>query len=756
MKLIWYFFSLALLAPVTTISSDVQNPRADLVRKGSNADWLPANKSGFGTSYSTSSKVWFTLEGGRLSEVYYPRLDTPSVRNLDFVVTDGQSFAVRAQDESTSTRLVNTAHGRKDHGGWREQADAPHSLTYQIVNTDTANRWRLTTTFVTDPFRPTLLIDVKFTSLNGQTYQLYLVYQPQLNNPVIAAPLNESGVTQGNALLATDAQMQVASALVASPPFTETSNGYLGPSDGWTDLNQHYQLTAQSRSASNGTVVQTGRLPLSGLNGSQDLTLALGFASAESAALHTANASLRAGFDKVSEEYAEGWAKYLDSLRDPPSSLSTKHERQLYAASAMVLAASEDKTYRGAFIASPTMPWAFGTGLINPSGNYHAVWPRDLYEIVTALIVDGDLSGAGRGLDYLFNVQQKPDGSFPQNTKVDGTPVFPGLQLDEVAYPLILAYQLGHKDPNTWSQHVKPAANFLLNFVSPQGHPAPYTPQDRWEEQNGYSPSSIASEIAGLVCAADIARANGDAGSVQRYLAAADSWRSQVEKWTVTKNGPYRPLPYYIRLTKDGNPNAGVTYNLGNGGPNVDQRKVADAGFLELVRLGIKPAYDGVILNSLKIVDAQLASTTSNGRFWHRYTEDGYGETSTGTAWAPMPSDTFMTHGRLWSILAGERGEYDLAAHNELGAKACLMAISRAANDGDLFSEQVWDNQPPAGRHGFASGAATTSATPLAWAHAQFIRLAFDIAAGRLVEQPSIVAQRYLHRQPASLIRRGG
>jgi glucoamylase len=734
MKLTWNCFSLALLAVVTAIS-------APALEQSLTPDWLPANKSGFGTSYTTASNVWFTLEGGRLSEVYYPRLDTPSVRNLDFVVTDGQSFAVRAQDESTSlTRLVNPHHRRKERHGWREDGDDPSSLTYQIFNTDRANRWRLATTFVTDPSRPTLLIDIEFTSLNGQPYQLYAVYQPQLNNPLIAAPLKESGVTQGNALLASDAQRQVASALVASPAFTETSNGYLGTSDGWTDLSQHYRLTVHDSSAPNGTVVQTGRLPLTGLKGSQHLTLALGFASAKPVALDTANASLGAGLNQVSEEYAEGWDKYLDSLRDPPPSLSTRHERQLYAVSAMVLAACEDKTYRGAFVASPTMPWAFGTGMINPSGVYHAVWSRDLYEIVTALIVDGDLAGAGRALDFLFNVQQKPDGSFPQNTKVDGTPVFPGLQLDEVADPIILADQLGRKDATTWMQHVKPAANFLVNF-------GPYTPQERWEEQNGYCPSSLASEIAGLVCAAKIAQANGDAVSAQRYLATADSWQSQVEKWTVTKNGPYRPLPYYLRLTKDGNPNAVTTYNLGNGDPrNIDQRKVVDAGFLELVRLGIIPAYDGVVINSLKVVDAQLATTTSNGMFWHRYNDDGYGETSAGAPWAVTSPDTFTTHGRLWPILAGERGEFNLAAHNLSGAKACLVAISRTANDGDLLAEQVWDNQLPGSQHGFTSGTGTTSATPLAWTHAQFIRLAFDVAAGRLLEQPPIVAQRYLHR----------
>jgi glucoamylase len=744
--LVLLVFLTAISASATGESSIPAHYQPNNAGKGSRANWLPANKTGFGTSYSTASNVWFTLQDGRLSEVYYPRLDTPSVRNLDFVVTDGQSFAVRVQDASTSlTGLANPDYQRrKALHAWFKTEEVADSLTYQIVNTDTAKRWRLTTTFVTDPSRPTLLIDVEFVSLDGRPYQLYAIYQPQLNNPLIEAPLKESGVTKGSALLASDEQMQVASALVAFPALTETSNGYLGTSDGWTELSQHYQLTAHGSSAPNGTVVQTGRLPVTGLRGSQHLTLALGFGSTEAAAIVAANASLGTGFDQISEEYVKGWDGYLNSLLEPPSSLFTHDQRQLYAVSAMVLAASEDKTCRGAFIASPTMPWAFGTGLLNPSGVYHAVWSRDLYEIVTALIVDGDLGGARRGLDYLLNVQQKPDGSFPQNSKVDGMPVFPNLQLDEVADPIILAYQLGRKDPITWSQHIKPAADFLVNFVSSDRHHAPYTPQERWEEQCGYSPSSIASEIAGLVCAADIAQANGDVASTQLYLRTADCWQSQVEKWTVTQNGPYGRLPYYLRLTKDGNPSAGTAYDLGNGGPRIDQRAVADAGFLELVRLGIKPAYDLVIINSLRVIDAQADPTTPHGLFWHRYTHDGYGEMSTGAPWALTQSATCMTHGRLWPILTGERGEYDLAAHNAFGAEAHLIALSCSANAGDLLPEQVWDDQPPAGVPMLARGFGTSSATPLAWTHAQFIRLAFDIAAGRLLEQPSIVADRYL------------
>jgi glucoamylase len=720
-------------------------PGNSLARKGANADWLPANKTGFGTSHTTASNVWFTLQNGRLSEVYYPRVDTPSVRNLDFIVTDGKSFATRAQDASTSlTRLVNPSHpGDHNQPGLDAGTGGPGSLTYQIVNLDRGGRWRLTTTFVTDPARPTLLIDIEFTSLNGKPYQLYAVYQPQLNNPWVAAPLDESGKTKGKALVASDKNLQVVSALMAAPDFTETANGYLGTTDGATDLTQHYQLTTNDDSAPNGTVVQTGRLPLTGAT--QHLTLALGFASTESEALAGAKNSLAAGFNRVAQEYADGWNKYLQSLRPAPPTLSSRQERQLYAVSAMVLAASEDKIYRGAFIASPSIPWAFGTGLINPSGPYHGVWSRDLYEIATALIADGDLDGAGRALDYILNVQEKDDGSCPQNTMVDGTPIFHSVQLDEVSDPILLAYQLGRKDAGSWSQHIKPAADFLLKFAPLAERPAPYTLQERWEEQSGYSPACIASEVAALVCAADIARANGDTDSAKRYLETADSWRSQIEKWTVTTNGPYSTSPYYLRLTKDGRPDSATTYNLGNGGP-IDQRKVVDPSFLELVRLGIKPASDQVISNSIKVVDAQLSVTTSAGKFWHRYTDDGYGETASGAPWTLTPPDSGATDGRLWPIFAGERGEYEIAARNLSAAQADLLAMASTANEGDLLPEQVWDNQPPAGQPGFVAGTGTTSATPLAWTHAQFIRLAFDLAAGRLLEQPSIVAERYLGR----------
>ncbi len=688
---------------------------------GAKADWLPADKQGFGTSRTHASLVWFTLEHGELSEIYYPRLDTPSFRDLQFVVTDGRTFA--APERTTTTQRYGLVDG--------------HSLIYEQVNTDRAHSWRLTKTYVTDPARSSVVMRVRFQSLTSRAYRLYVLADPSLSND----GMHDTGTCAHGALLSTDGAM--AAAVLSQPAMTQTSCGYKGSSsDGGTDLAQHYRLTAHYRSAPDGNVIETGLTPLTGRPGHQQLTLSVSFAGGTAGASSAARASLVTGFTRLAGVYARGWHHYLASLRTPPATLTTAAERREYAVSQMVLAASEDKTHPGAFVASPTMPWAWGTGLSTPSDAYHLVWSRDLYEIATALIADGDTAGARRALHFLFFRQQKADGSFPQNSDVTGAPKWTNLQLDEVADPIILAEQLRAFDAATLT-HVKQAADFIVGWHDDQGHTAPYTPEERWENQAGYSPATIASEIAGLVCAADIAKRNGDTADAARWLATADDWRAHVNGWTVTTTGPYGPR-YYLRLTKDGNPNAGTMYSIGDGGPAaIDQRHVVDPSFLELVRLGIKSAHDPVIVNTVRVVNQQLGVSTPRGTFWHRYTSDGYGEQRNGQPWnIGFPPGSQTTIGRLWPIFAGERGEYELLA----GASAApsLLAMSRTANAGGLLPEQVWDQNPPSGQPGFAPGTPTFSATPLAWTHAQFIRLAWSIAAGAPVEQPSVVACRYV------------
>lgn len=678
---------------------------------GATALWTAGNKDGFGTSTTLRSKAWFTLGGGELTEVYYPNLGTPAVRDLQFVVTDGKSWVERESEDTNRTLALTD----------------PRSLSYQQVNTDLAGRFRITKRYTTDPSRSALLMRVHFESLTKQRLRLYVLYDPSLSGNGD----DDSGSTVGAAVLTSDAK--AASALVAAPAFTKTSSGYLGTSDGWTDLRSDYAMDWNYTSAPNGNVVQTGRLALTGKSGSQDATLALGFGGSASEALNGANASLAAGFSATQLAYQSRWHDYLAG-RARPSSVAGHEE--LYDVSLMVLAASEDKTYRGAFIASPTMAWVWGQ-IPGYNGPYHLVWSRDLYEMATAELAAGDRAAAGRGLDYLWTRQQKPDGCLPQNSNLDGSPHWDGLQLDEVADPILLSWQLGRIDAGTWS-HVQRAADCILAN-------GPVT-QERWENATGYSPASIAAEIAGLVCAAQIAQANGANADAARYLSTADDWRAQLHNWTVTTKGPLSSSPYFLRLSVDGDANAGTAYTLSDGGPTVDQRTVVDTSFLELVRLGVLRADDPAVLSTLPMVDRELGVNTPSGQFWHRYNHDGYGETLDG-----RPFGTNDGVGRLWPIFAGERGEYELAASQLSGdltagraaAIKRLDAIANTANDGFMLPEQVWDDNPPSGTAGRLPGTGTGSATPLGWTHAQFIRLAWSIDAGRPVERPSVVSCRY-------------
>jgi glucoamylase len=405
----------------------------------------------------------------------------------------------------------------------------------------------------------------------------------------------------------------------------------------------------------------------------------------------------------------------------------------LYRQSLMVLAASEDKINRGASIASPSMPWVWGTLTLagtETSGPYHLVWPRDFYHVATAQKAAGDDAAAARLLDYLWRVQ-KADGSWWQNTKVDGTKYWTSLQLDEVALPIVLAWWLGRTGADDW-RHVERAADFILLR-------GPKTEQERWENQDGWSPNTIATQIAGLVTAADIARRNGDVAKAARYEEVADGWQRSVESWTATTTGPYDPKPYYLRVAKDRNPDESERYELGdNRSEEVDQRTIVDNSFLGLVLFGVKPWNDPVVLNSLAVGDAQLAVDTPAGRIWRRFSFDGYGETATGADWDIFPSADDQTFGRAWPLLAGERGEYELLAGRD--ATPHLRTIAATANDGLMLPEQVWDGRPPTGA---PPGTGTRSATPLAWTHAQYIRLAWSIAAGTPIERPSIVACRY-------------
>ncbi|HWX55993.1 MAG TPA: glycoside hydrolase family 15 protein [Verrucomicrobiae bacterium] len=675
---------------------------------GTKPTWTNGNKVGVGTSAGETSKVWFTLgENGALNEVYYPAIDSANTRTLELIVTDGKSFAELESED--------TVHA--------VEVPDPAALVFTQINTSKSGRYQIRKTYITDPRHDTVLIQMRLKVLHGGPLTAFVYFDPALKN----SGLHDNGSDRNKSLL--DAKTGVACALAATPTFVSVSSGYAGSSDGWTELKTSYKLTRHYSSAPDGNVAQIAELPQS-FSGGKPVTVALGFGGDADAALAAVKASLTAGFAGVRAEYEQGWHQYIATLKK----VEPRYRKQ-YQISAMVLKAHEDKTHRGAIAASLTIPWGNEVDSSKEDvGGYHLVWARDLYEVATAFLAMGDRAAAERALNYLFETQQKADGSFPQNSWLDGKPYWPSLQMDEVSYPSILAWQLGKTDKDTFEKHVKPAANFVVAH-------GPVTPQERWEEKSGYSPSTIAAEIAGLICAADIAHLNGDEASRSQWTATADEWARKLPQWTVTHTGKYADQ-YYIRIAQKGQPDVGGPIDTTNGGGIWDEREIVDAGFLELVRLGIVPPDDPVVIKSLAVVDKVIRVETPNGATFYRYNHDGYGEKPDGHGY----DGTGI--GRLWIIFAGERGEYELASGRD--AHPYLDAMQKMSNADGMLAEQVWD-RPESPRPWLKFGQGTGSATPLAWTNAQFIRLAIAVKERNLPELPAVVRAHFVKSWPVML-----
>jgi glucoamylase len=675
---------------------------------GANATWNESNLQAFAGSLGAASKVWYTLGNGELENVFYPQTDTPDTFGLQYLVSNGSSF--------TSAETTGAAHAIS-------LAD-PTSLVWQQVNTATNGDFTITKTYVADPARSVVLVQTTFDNTSSAPLQLYADYLPQLNNDGMG---NTGGTDSASGdLVASNGS--VSSALAASTGFTQSTTGYVGSaSDGAVQLTSSHALTSTFTSATTaGHIVQVAQIPVAA-SGSTSFTLALGFDTTQSAAVSDAAVSLTAGFSSAQASFESGWHTWVAGLNAPPASVTGAAQlKQQYYVSLMEVKADEDKTFTGAFIAAPTDPWGASVSA-NSAGahGYHVVWTRDEYEMATALLAAGDATDANAALQYIFTDEEESSGAVKQNTFLNGAAVFGSLQMDEVADPIILAYQLSATNSADWG-HIEALANYLVAN-------GPTTPEERWEEIGGYSPATMAAEIAGLVCAAVIAQDNGATSLAATYQATALSWASQVDSRTYTTTGPYGAGSYFLRVTQDGNPNSGASISVANGGGSHDDRAVVDPSFLELVRLGVKSAAATDITSTLPVVDAELKVTTPEGPIWHRYDFDGYGETSAGGDF------TSSGTGNPWPVLSGERGEYDVADGNLTGAQSLLTTMAGAANAGDQIPEQVWGGS--SGTGGFTFGQADNSSTPLMWAMAQYARLAIDISAGKDVDTPAVVTQ---------------
>jgi glucoamylase len=683
--------------------------------------WTSSAKEAVGTAYSTASRVWFTLAEGIITECYYPTIDHPQIRDCQFLVSDGATFFHEEKRDMLSTM---------------EPIDG-HTLGYALTSKDPARRYELRKEVFCDPHQPCVLVSAQFLAeeeFRGHC-RLYVLLAPHLE---IGGWRNSARVRHvaGQAILLAW-QDQTFVAMAMNTVFKKLSCGYVGSSDGWQDLSKHSEMKWEFDGADDGNLGLMGEIDLS--RGSA-FTLGIAFGETEHAAITTLLQSLSMPVAAHRQRFLEQWHRVCCNVA--PLEDASGDNGQLYRISHNVLLAHEDKTYAGAFIASASIPWGDAKGS-DDLGGYHLVWTRDMVNTATALLACGRTETARRALVYLASSQQS-DGGFPQNFWLDGTPYWKGVQLDEVAFPIMLAWRMWKSDALADFDPypmVRAAAAFLVR----QG---PATQQERWEENSGYSPSTLAVSIAGLICAADFMRAHGENAVAVFLEDYADFIEAHLEQWTVTTEGSLVPgIPrHYIRIhpvrvddvSPDEDPNRG-TLKLANQVPGklwqYPAKDVVDAGFLELVRYGIRRGGDPLIEQSLRVVDSVLEVNTPAGPCWRRYNHDGYGQRTDGGPYVGWGQ------GRAWPLLTGERGHYELAAGRD--PTPYIRAMEGFVSACGMFPEQVWDEADVASS-GMYLGKPTGSAMPLAWAHAEYIKLLRSAHDGRVFDFLPPVADRYL------------
>ena len=688
---------------------------------GMPARWTSSAKSGIGTAVSHQSRVWFTISHGIIDEVYYPNLDQADIRDLGFLVADGSVFF--SEEKRDCQHEIVQVH-----------KDVPF---YRLSNTCKHSRYRIAKTVITDPKRDALLQQVRFEPLAGKLadYSLYALLAPHIGNRGYGNN-GWAGTYKGIPMLFAS-RNGTALALACSTPFKAMSCGYVGFTDGWQDISKHKKMTWFYPKAEDGNIALTGQIDLASCSG--DFVLALAFGRNWAEAGQRARGALLQDFYETLSGYIDAWKTVQSRFQNLGDTNHT--DVDYYRVSTAVLKIHEAKRFPGGIIASLSVPWGFDRGN-GDLGGYHIVWPRDLVEAAGALLAAGDATGARQTLTYLMCTQES-DGHWPQNMWLDSRPYWGGVQMDETAFPILLADALRRMNKlngiNPWPM-VRRAAEFLLRN-------GPVTQEDRWEEDGGFSPFTLAAEIAALLAAADFAEAEGEDQSATFMRQTADIWNSNIERWTYVNDTPLSKQVgvegYYVRIAPlevadAASPLKGFV-PIKNRPPTSMKQPVAQIvspDALALVRFGLRAAIDPRIVNTVKVIDTLLKTETKTGPVWHRYNQDGYGEHSDG-----RPFDGTGI-GRGWPLLAGERAHYELAKGNTDEARKLARVIEAQTGPCGLIPEQVWDSQAVPERE-LANGHPSGSAMPLVWAHAEYIKLLRSIRDGKVFDTPPQPVQRY-------------
>jgi glucoamylase len=701
--------------------------------------WTSSAKQGVGTSLNPASRVSFTLSHGIFNEIYYPRVDQACTRDMGMLVTSDDGFF--------SEEKRNAEH--------RVSMLAPGVPAYALSNTCSQGRYRIDKEILSDPQRETLLQRTRFTALTGKlsSYRLYALLSPHIGNRGWGNT-GWVGDYKGVGMLFAERD-GICMALACSSPWLNRSVGFVGSSDGWQDLSRNKRMTWRWERAENGNIALTAEVDLASSQG--DFVVALGFGRNSAEAGNRALASLSDGFERARQDYVREWAQWQEELarsydgKGEAASAAPQSGLDLLRVSTAVIRAHEAKNFPGGLIASLSIPWGNAKG-DDDLGGYHLVWPRDLVETAGGLLAAGGRETVRRVLHYLQSTQEA-DGHWPQNMWLDGSSYWSGVQMDETAFPILLvdlalrekAIDAGESD-RLWPM-VKRAAAFIVSN-------GPVTQQDRWEEDPGYSPFTLAAEVAALLCAADLADARGEAGSAVYMRETADAWNDGIERWIYAQGTDLARRVgvegYYVRIAPpeeaEASSPAGGFVPIKNRPPGQGMESAANIvspDALALVRFGLRDANDQRIRNTVKVIDALLKVETPAGPAWHRYNDDGYGEKEDGSAFDGTGT------GRAWPLITGERAHYELAAGNAPEAQRLCRALESFAGDGGMLPEQVWDTADIPQRELFF-GKPSGSAMPLLWAHAEYLKLRRSLSERRVFDMPPQAAQRYIREKKHS------
>jgi glucoamylase len=687
--------------------------------------WTSSAKSGVGTAIGASSRVWFTISHGILDEIYFPRVDSACTRDLGLLVTDGGSYFSEEKRDARSevTRLA-------------EGVPAFH-----LRNTAADGRYRIEKDVLTDPVAPVVLQRVRFEPLAGGLgdYRLYALLAPHLHNHGAG---NTAWVDdyKGTPMLFAERD-GYSLALACSAPWLARSADFAGVTDGWRELRRNGRLLRTHRRAVDGNVAVTGEVDIDACAG--EFVLALGFGETANEAGQHALASLLKGFDTTAVSYVDEW-RHWHARRRQVGTIGGS-SRRLVEFSAAMLRVHTSKAFDGGVIASLSIPWGFDKG-DDDLGGYHLVWPRDLVETAGGFLAAGADDDARAVLRYL-EATQEGDGHWSQNMWLDGTPYWNGVQMDETALPVLLvdlAARTGAlplADRAQFWPMIRRAAGFIVRN-------GPVSPQDRWEEDPGYSPFTLGAEIAALLVAAEVADTQHEPQIAAFLRDTADAWYDSIDDWmfvTGTELAQRCAVDgYYVRVAAPDAPDAASPKDgfvpIKNRPPGESETRAAlmvSPDALAFVRFGLRDAHDPRMVDTAIVLDDVLRVETPRGPAWYRYNGDGYGEHEDGS-----PFDGTGV-GRAWPLLTAERGHYEVAAGRLDRAAALAAVVERFAGDSLLIPEQIWD-APDVPDRELVFGDASGSARPLVWAHAEYLKLRRSIQDGVVFDRPPQTVARYL------------